>query len=354
VNLTFTTATGAGNGFTPRPIPPKVAYYRFEEASGVDVVDSITGQVQGQFVGVPAGMERSTDIPAAVIPKTGAANTKAADLRQGGSILLKGSQFVFNGSTAGGVDGGATLEWYMKVPHDGDASLAGENHHTSIFWSNGVGPGQDSDRFSVIWDTSFTGAPNSDRFIAGDYKLNAGNTVFGPYNNGAPLTEDVWRHIAIVRKDLTPGSTTDYDFSWDWYVDGTIIPGLHTLSSNPTPTLDVFGWTIAGRPGFPFYALIDEVRMTAAALTSSQFLNSAGGAPGDFNNDGKVDGADFVVWQRGGSPNPGSAIDLALWKTHFGSATPAAGAAPEPSSCFLAFGLSLGGLVLRRRTRGNC
>jgi hypothetical protein len=353
VNLTFTTATGAGNGFAPRTLPPKVAYYRFEEASGVDIIDSISGQVQGQFVGVPAGMERTTDVPVAIIPKTGMANTKAADLRQGGSVLMKGSEFIFNESTAGGVDGGATLEWYMKVPHDGSPDIAGNsNGHTSIFWTNGIGPGSDSDRFNIIWDTSFTGAANSDRFIAGDYKTNAATTVMGPYSNGSPLTEDVWHHIAIVRKDLTPGNTTDYDFSWDWYIDGTVSPNLHTLSSIPTPSLDVFGWTIAGRPGFPFYALIDEVRMTAAALTPSQFLNSSAGVPGDFNSDGKVNGADFIVWQRGGSPNPGSVSDLALWKTHFGSSTPAAGAAPEPSTCFLA-GLSLAAFVMRRRTRGD-
>ena len=40
--------------------------------------------------------------------------------------------------------------------------------------------------------------------------------------------------------------------------------------------------------------------------------------PGDFNNDGKVDGRDFLVWQRGGSPTPLSATDLAAWQSHYG------------------------------------
>ena len=41
---------------------------------------------------------------------------------------------------------------------------------------------------------------------------------------------------------------------------------------------------------------------------------------GDFDSDGDVDGGDFLVWQRGGSPNPRSATDLAIWQNSFGSA----------------------------------
>jgi hypothetical protein len=59
--------------------------------------------------------------------------------------------------------------------------------------------------------------------------------------------------------------------------------------------------------------------------------------PGDFNNDGIVDGRDLLLWQRGGSPNPGSASDLTQWKTNYGNSglTAAATAVPEPSSLVL-------------------
>jgi hypothetical protein len=53
-------------------------------------------------------------------------------------------------------------------------------------------------------------------------------------------------------------------------------------------------------------------------------------AAGDFYVDGVVDGADFVAWQRGGSPNPMSAGDLATWKAAVGGA--GVGAVPEPSA----------------------
>jgi hypothetical protein len=53
----------------------------------------------------------------------------------------------------------------------------------------------------------------------------------------------------------------------------------------------------------------------------------------DFDDDGDVDGRDFLVWQRGGSPNPRSASDLAVWQEAYGVAPAvAAVAVPEPAS----------------------
>lgn len=59
---------------------------------------------------------------------------------------------------------------------------------------------------------------------------------------------------------------------------------------------------------------------------------------GDFNNDKKVDGADFLQWQRGGSPTPGSAPDFAAWRSNFGvilAVSGVAGAVPEPSAALV-------------------
>jgi hypothetical protein len=57
----------------------------------------------------------------------------------------------------------------------------------------------------------------------------------------------------------------------------------------------------------------------------------------DFNNDGVVDGRDFLVWQRGESPNTGSAEDLALWQEQYGNPGPlsASVAVPEPVTGWL-------------------
>jgi hypothetical protein len=38
---------------------------------------------------------------------------------------------------------------------------------------------------------------------------------------------------------------------------------------------------------------------------------------GDFDNDGDIDGRDFLAWQRGESPDPFSAGDLAAWQGEY-------------------------------------
>ncbi|MBL9161478.1 MAG: PEP-CTERM sorting domain-containing protein [Planctomycetaceae bacterium] len=81
-------------------------------------------------------------------------------------------------------------------------------------------------------------------------------------------------------------------------------------------------------------------------------ITTTPGLAGDFNSDNVVDGADFLVWQRGGSPNPLSTGDLDLWKAHFGdvgSATGSVGAVPEPSSLIVSLLAMAGFATFRRR-----
>lgn len=70
---------------------------------------------------------------------------------------------------------------------------------------------------------------------------------------------------------------------------------------------------------------------------------------GDFDRDGDVDGRDFLIWQRGESPSPLSAADLAEWRSHYGTNLPLSGstAVPEPS-CLLQAILAMVVCVVRR------
>jgi len=56
---------------------------------------------------------------------------------------------------------------------------------------------------------------------------------------------------------------------------------------------------------------------------------------GDFNNDGIVDGTDFLNWQRGESPNPISVADLTAWQANYGASTASIAAVPEPAALVL-------------------
>lgn len=65
--------------------------------------------------------------------------------------------------------------------------------------------------------------------------------------------------------------------------------------------------------------------------------SEAVGLPGDFNNDGTVDGRDFLVWQRGGSPSALSPGDLSDWQANYGGGgrLAAVAAVPEPTGLVL-------------------
>ncbi|WP_428307867.1 PEP-CTERM sorting domain-containing protein [Lacipirellula sp.] len=90
------------------------------------------------------------------------------------------------------------------------------------------------------------------------------------------------------------------------------------------------------------FTLFDNLTVTSLAPP---------GLAGDFNSDNKVDGADFLVWQRGGSPTPTSPADLATWKANFGQTAPPVAAVPEPGTIGLSLlGVAALGLAARRRS----
>jgi hypothetical protein len=67
----------------------------------------------------------------------------------------------------------------------------------------------------------------------------------------------------------------------------------------------------------------------------------------DFNEDGAIDGRDFLAWQRGESPDSLSSGDLALWQDQYGPGSLANVSVPEPSSLLL----TLVGLACFRRVK---
>lgn len=93
-------------------------------------------------------------------------------------------------------------------------------------------------------------------------------------------------------------------------------------------------------------------------------VGSAPLLPGDYNDDGRVDGADYTVWRDalGGTvlPNdasPGSIDqnDYLVWRTHFGETSLSMGSdvatVPSPSSLFLVSVAVLGVLAVEDRKR---
>jgi hypothetical protein len=83
--------------------------------------------------------------------------------------------------------------------------------------------------------------------------------------------------------------------------------------------------------------------------------------PGDFNNDGAVDGLDLARWQGDFGQNRDSDADadgdsdgddFLTWQRHAGASLSAVNrAVPEPTSAMQALGVVLAGISFRRRRR---
>jgi hypothetical protein len=94
-------------------------------------------------------------------------------------------------------------------------------------------------------------------------------------------------------------------------------------------------------------------------ITSTGLLNvtTATSLPGDYNNDGKVDAADYVLWRKSPGTYGGTPGGYNTWRANFGTGGPGAGsgldggsAVPEPATLLVGLGMACSALFLRRRT----
>lgn len=162
-----------------------------------------------------------------------------------------------------------------------------------------------------------------------------------------PLNE--WFHVAFTYDKNANGGAGEFGM----YFNGVKIRGgapNGLTDGEPTGAIDLGAWDDRGAGDFfdglgigavpdsggrRLHGLMDEFYIFDRALTPTEIGKLAMVAsPGDFDADGDVDGADFLVWQRGFGTTY-DAADLAAWKANFGSA-PAIGAVPEPSTMLLA------------------
>ncbi|MDZ4656075.1 MAG: hypothetical protein SH868_00710 [Bythopirellula sp.] len=122
---------------------------------------------------------------------------------------------------------------------------------------------------------------------------------------------------------------------------GPTAPGTPVFTGN---TFTFIAYTDLGNGDLPNTGgSFEQITYTFAS-------NPNPGDPGDFDGDGDVDGRDFLLWQRGGSPTAFSPADLQDWQTNYGAGGLAAFAAvPEPSSVVFVSACLIGLLTRRRR-----
>jgi hypothetical protein len=146
--------------------------------------------------------------------------------------------------------------------------------------------------------------------------------------------------------------TTDPEWTATWEVDGT---PMHTETyTEGNPTISYVGF---GMKSYRVLSL-DNFKLTQ---TTPQFT------PGDFNEDGAVDTADYTIWAdnytgsggTGGTPSTGDAngdgavdtADYTIWADNYTGSSGAVGLVPEPAVLNLIPGAILTVGLFRRRRR---
>jgi hypothetical protein len=193
-----------------------------------------------------------------------------------------------------------------------------------------------------------------------------------------------WHHVALVYNLTTGAAGTGTGLI---YVDGVAQPvSVNTNTVTSSTTFDP--WNRAMKIGatngahdpedetdLGITGLLDDVRVYDHLLSETEVddlyaMANLLGTPGDFNSDGAVDAADYVMWRKNdGSENalendndlgtPVGPAHYDLWRTNFGS-PPSGGAAvdmaasgvPEPGTgCLIA--LAIAAIAGGRRVRSR-
>jgi hypothetical protein len=145
-----------------------------------------------------------------------------------------------------------------------------------------------------------------------------------------------------------PASATTWEKaggSNDNLLSETNLLGMKSLAPGSSPVSLGAAFDAGGAQDVEFfYGLVGS----DGALQQGVVEYVSGNLGGDFDFDGDVDGADFLVWQRGFGTTH-SATTLATWKANFGatSASAALQGVPEPHAAVLAAMAALIGLSFR-------
>ncbi len=142
-----------------------------------------------------------------------------------------------------------------------------------------------------------------------------------------------------------------------WNTAATLASG--TFNANLTPA---FGTGHNGQV-FTSVGTSNAVGFVAFATISTIIRTNftPGGLPGDYNQDGAVNAADYIIWRKGLPAADGNndsivnELDYDIWHTNFGTSAPGsgsgqAGTVPEPAAGLIAvLALICSSFVRRRR-----
>jgi hypothetical protein len=188
-----------------------------------------------------------------------------------------------------------------------------------------------------------------------DYpSLNNGGDSLGLWNDETEYETDVAGNPNVFTNAVA--TITYQEGAGGWPETGGANPGesifLSDLSLNPALAAS---WVLAsdtdGLSYFPNEVTgTQNIHPGGDVGSPGTFVIVPPGVDGDFNEDGEVDAADYVMWRKDNSVGT-----YEEWVANFGESAPGAGgndggggAVPEPAS-FMLVGIGLAALCFRRR-----
>jgi probable HAF family extracellular repeat protein len=271
----------------------------------------------------------------------------------------------------GGVGGGSLDSFANGISGDGSV----------IVGSGYSAPGEQAFRWTSGGGMVGLGDLPGGSFISRAYDASAdGSVVVGQGFSSSPLAYQAFRWTSaggMVGLGDLPGGKFE---SWAYGVsgDGSVVVGVSYSAAGS----EAFRWTAAGgmrrlwdvllahsvNPAADgWITLIDAQGISADGNTIVGFGNRNGrgeafvavipqpsSISGDYNQNGVVDAADYVVWRK----NDGTQQEYSTWRAQFGQTSGSGTAAiensvPEPSSLSL-LTLAAPALMLRRRRHTAC
>jgi hypothetical protein len=173
---------------------------------------------------------------------------------------------------------------------------------------------------NLNWQTGDPGAPSPDPLNFTDGPLSPTDAFFTLEFLDAADTVLDFEQIELKEAGLVNSTVSNWNNAvWKQFTVVGIAPAGTTQVRAKASMIDGV-WNPGADPQSLF---VDAFSLTAQEVE---------GVLGDFDGDQDVDGRDFLIWQRGGSPTPLSATDLADWQFAYGAPLVAVTAVPEPTS----------------------